>query len=69
MKGAMTTFFGVGVLNGEKLSLNTDPGVKGEPHNLVVNPTLGSRGGKAAWESFKDTGCGENCPVLVSWTV
>lgn len=39
------------------LLLNTAPGVKGEPYNLVVNPTLGCRGGIAAWESFADTGC------------
>lgn len=48
-------------------SEDTAAGVKGRPHNLVVNPTLGS---EAAWEPFTDTGCGDvseaKCPVLVS---
>lgn len=59
------------LLNEKKIFLlNTGPGVKGEPHNLLVNPTWGSRGGeRASWESFTDTGCRENCPLLVSWTV
>lgn len=32
-------------------------GSKGDPNSLAVNPTQGSRDGKAAWESFRDTGC------------
>lgn len=55
------------------LLLNIGPGVKGELHNLAVNPTPGSEGGNAAWESFRDTGCRDvsraNCPVLVSCSV
>lgn len=53
--------------------LNTAFRVKGELHNLVVNPTPGSSRGKTTWESFADTGCRNvsraSCPVLVSWSV
>lgn len=55
------------------LLLNTASRVKGELHNLVVNPTPGSIGEKTTWESFADTGCRDvskaNCPALVSWSV
>lgn len=45
------------------------PGVKGDPNNLAVNPTQGSSDKKAAWESFRDTGCRKNSQVMVSCTV